>query len=170
MQIGVGSGNPVKRAAVALILEGDIEAVAVDSGVSEQPWSHAETVRGAETRAAAAREAGYDVGVGLEGGVSPIDGTVGLYLIMWAAIDDGTTVGRGAGPSVRLPDPVADRVRNDEELGPVMDDVTGRSGLAKTDGAISVLTNGRIDRTDALASAVAGALGPIETDLYESSR
>ncbi|WP_280537783.1 inosine/xanthosine triphosphatase [Halopenitus sp. POP-27] len=169
MQIGVGSGNPVKRAAVATVLDGNVEAVAVDSGVSEQPWGHAETVRGAETRAAAAREAGYDVGVGLEGGVAPIDGTDGLYLIMWAAIDDGATVGRGAGPSVRLPAPVAERVRDGEELGPVMDDVTGERGLAREKGAIAVFTNGRIDRTDALATAVDGALGPIETNLYDSS-
>jgi inosine/xanthosine triphosphatase len=170
MRIGVGSENPVKRAAVASVLEGSIETVPVDSGVSEQPRSRAETVRGADTRAAAALDAGYDLGVGLEGGVETVDGTDGLFLIMWATIDDGTTVGRGAGPSVRLPADVADRVRSGEELGPVMDDVTGETGLARSEGAIAAFTNGRIDRTDALATAVAGACGPFETDLYDSSR
>ncbi|SDY25399.1 DUF84 family protein [Halopenitus persicus] len=172
MRVGVGSGNPVKRRAVASVLAGetDVEAVPVDSGVSEQPRGRAETVRGADARAAAVLEAGYDLGVGLEGGVATVDGTDGLFLIMWATIDDGTTVGRGAGPSVRLPDGVADRVRDGEELGPVMDDVTGETGLARSDGAIAAFTNGRIDRTDALATAVAGACGPFETDLYDSSR
>ncbi|WP_096390765.1 DUF84 family protein [Halopenitus persicus] len=170
MRIGVGSGNPVKRAAVASVLEGSVEVVPVDSGVSEQPRGRSETVRGADTRAAAALEAGYDLGVGLEGGVATVDGRDGLFLIMWATLDDGATVGRGAGPSVRLPADVARRVRNGEELGPVMADVTGDAGLAERDGAIAAFTNGRLDRTEALATAVAGACGPFETDLYDPSR
>ncbi len=177
MDIGVGSGNPVKRHAVerairteesGVIANATVESVAVDSGVSEQPIGHRETVHGAENRASAVLDAGgYDLGVGIEGGVARIDGVEGRFLIMWAAVDDGTQVGRGAGPSLRLPDRIAARIDAGEELGPVMDDVLNTTGVAKRGGAAGALTDGRVDRTDALAIAVAGALGPFVSTLYE---
>ncbi|MGZ0748548.1 inosine/xanthosine triphosphatase [Haloparvum sp. AD34] len=176
MRVGVGSGNPVKRDAVAQVLgEGDgefgadaaIEAVSVASGVSEQPTGHAETIDGAENRAANVLETDdYDLGVGVEGGVAEFEGSEGLYLVMWAAVDDGETVGRGSGPSMRLPREIERRVRDGEELGPVMDDVLDENEVARKQGAAGAFTNGRVDRTDALATAVAGALGPFATDLY----
>ena len=193
MRVGVGSGNPVKRRAVERVLEaheadetveaagsGDpvradpprvdsprVDAVPVDSGVSEQPTGHAETVAGAENRAAAVLEAGeYDLGIGLEGGVARFEGAGDLFLVMWAAVDDGDRVGRGAGPSLRLPDDVAARVEGGAELGPVMDDVLDTTGVARRGGAAGALTNGGIDRAGALADAVAGALGPFVSDLY----
>ena len=170
MDVGVGSENPVKRRAVVAALErpdAAVEAVAVDSGVSEQPTGHAETVAGAETRAERALAAGgYDLGVGVEGGVAQFDAAPGLYLVMWAAVTDGDRLERGAGPAVRLPAAVADRVRDGEELGPVMDDRLGESGVARGRGAVGALTGGRVDRTEALSSAVAGALGPFATELY----
>ena len=195
MRVGVGSGNPVKRRAVERALEaheayetdgpadpvrsdpvrGDllrvdsprVDAVPVDSGVSEQPTGHAETVAGAENRAAAVLETGgYDLGVGLEGGVARFEGVDGLFLVMWAAVDDGGRVGRGAGPSLRLPDDVAARVEGGAELGPVMDDVLDTTGVARRGGAAGALTNDGIDRAGALSDAVSGALGPFVSDLY----
>lgn len=195
MRVGVGSGNPVKRDATDRVLGamrpdsggagggdgGDdgrgeraaadhvVEAVPVDSGVSEQPVGHAETVTGARNRARAVLAAGgYDLGVGIEGGVARFEGAEGLFLVMWAAVDDGSRVGRGSGPSIRLPDEIAARVDGGAELGPVMDDVLGETGVARDGGAAGALTDGRVDRTDALATAVAGALGPFVSDLYGS--
>ncbi|MFB6176165.1 MAG: DUF84 family protein, partial [Halobaculum sp.] len=111
MNVGVGSGNPVKVAATERVLQSEsdefgsgatVEACPVESGVGEQPRGHEETRRGARNRALAVLEADYDLGVGIEGGVtdrhdalavggdgqSP-DGTATagdeLYLIMWAA-------------------------------------------------------------------------------------
>lgn len=175
MRVGVGSGNPVKRDATLAVLESDadvfgveatVESVRVDSGVSDQPTGHAETRLGAETRAeAVVARAAYDLGVGIEGGVATYDEE--LYLIMWAAVTDGSRWGRGAGPSIRLPATIADRVRAGEELGPVMDDVLEQGGVARDQGAAGALTGGRIDRTAALSTAVAGALGPFVTDLYD---
>ncbi|SMO71664.1 DUF84 family protein [Halorubrum cibi] len=172
MRVGVGSGNPVKRRAVERALETNetvesIESVSVPSRVSEQPTGHAETVAGAENRAAAVLEADeYDLGVGLEGGVARFEGADGLFLVMWAAVDDGDRVGRGAGPSLRLPDDVAARVEAGAELGPVMDDLLDTTGVARRGGAAGALTDGSLDRADALAAAVAGALGPFVSDLY----
>jgi inosine/xanthosine triphosphatase len=175
MYVGVGSGNPVKRRAVESVIDASdefdndttVEAVSVASGVSEQPTGHAETVRGAETRAANVLAAGdFDLGVGIEGGVARFGGSDGLFLVMWAAVDDGETVGHGSGPSLRLPDDIAERVDAGAELGPVMDDVLGEANVAKRQGAAGALTAGSLDRRSALAAAVSGALGPFVTDHY----
>jgi inosine/xanthosine triphosphatase len=187
LRVGVGSGNPVKRRAVELTLgsaaDDDlpsdptgvaVESVPVDSGVSEQPTGHAETISGAENRAAAVLDAEpsaggaatFDLGVGIEGGVAGFDGTDDLFLIMWAAVTDGDRVGRGAGPSFALPADVAARLADGAELGPVMDDLLDTDGVAKRGGAAGALTNGRVDRAEALSAAVSGALGPFVADLY----
>jgi inosine/xanthosine triphosphatase len=194
MRVGVGSGNPVKVAATerALTSERDgfgegatVESCPVPSGVAEQPRSHREARRGARNRAEATLAEGngvakgYDLAVGIEGGVTdryPVGSTPNdaidpvaddaLYLIMWAAVTDGETTGLGAGPSFPLPASIADRIRAGEELGPVMDDVLGQAGVATDQGASGAVTSGRVDRTAALSTAVAAALGPFVTDIY----
>lgn len=171
MRIAVGSRNPVKRAATERAI-GDVatavESVAVESGVSEQPWGDAETIEGAENRAEQALATGdFDLGVGIEGGVAPVDGADGLFLIMWAAVGDGRQVGLGAGPRLRLPERVASRVEAGAELGPVMDDLLDTSGVAENQGAAGVLTDRIVTREDALFQAVAGGFGPFVSGQYE---
>jgi non-canonical (house-cleaning) NTP pyrophosphatase len=199
MHLAVGSGNPVKRdAAVRVFPAATVEAVPVDSGVSEQPTGHAETLRGATVRARRAREAvGADLGVGIEGGVvvSPggraagaadeegtpdgvtvTDGDVGperlvgdgCWLVMWAAVTDGDRLARGGGPTLPLPARISARLRRGEELGPVMDDVLGVDDVAKKRGAAGAFTAGRLTRTDALEAAVAAAAGPFLSDHYRA--
>lgn len=171
MRVAVGSQNPVKVAATERALgdrfDATVEPVAVDPGVSEQPSGIEETITGAETRARRAHmSTDAEFGVGIEGGVAEFEGTPGLFLVMWAAVTDGDRLERGAGPALRLPDTVAERVRNGDELGPVMDDLLDMEGVKHKMGAAGVLTDGSIDRESALAHAVAGALGPFVTDLY----
>lgn len=171
MRVAVGSRNPVKLAATedafAALSETTVKAVSVDSGVSEQPRGEAETIAGAENRARNAVAAGeFDFGVGLEGGVAEVPGTDGLYLIMWGAVTDGTTMGRGGGTRLRLPESIASRIRDGEELGPVMDDVLGTENVAENRGAAGVLSGDVIGRQEALKHALAGALGPFLTDRY----
>lgn len=173
MEVAVGSQNPVKVAATEAAIAGQfdatVEAVGVDSGVSEQPRGHEETISGAENRAEAALAvAGSDIGVGIEGGVAAFDGTDGLFLVMWAAVTDGERWGQGSGPALRLPEDIAARIRDGEELGPVMDDLLDTTGVARDQGAAGALTNGIINRESALEHAVAGAFGPFVTELYES--
>ncbi|RKD95302.1 inosine/xanthosine triphosphatase [Halopiger aswanensis] len=173
MDVAVGSTNPVKIDAVERTLERfepTVTAVDVESGVPEQPWSVEETVAGAENRARRAlaeASADYEFGVGLEGGVTRFDGAPGVTLIMWAAVTDGERVERGGGPSLRLPDRVAERLEAGEELGPVMDDELDTTGIAESDGAIGVCTDGLTDRTTALGQALACAFGPFRTTQYE---
>ncbi|WP_232687386.1 DUF84 family protein [Halobacterium zhouii] len=170
MHVAVGSGNPVKRDAIAAALpDAVVEAVPVESGVSEQPWGDDETVEGATNRAERALASGanaaeYDLGVGLEGGVAERNGD--LFLIMWAAATDGEHVEVGGGPRMRLPDEVAARLQDGAELGPVMDDLLDTSAVAENQGAAGVLTGTITDRTEALRTAAAGALGPFVTEYY----
>ncbi|MFC4544247.1 inosine/xanthosine triphosphatase [Halosolutus amylolyticus] len=165
MNVAVGSTNPVKVAAVERRLDRfdpTVTAVAVDSGVPEQPWSIEETVTGAENRARRARAAtDATYGVGLEGGVARLDGVEGLSLIMWAVATDGKRIEHGGGPTLRLPDRIASRLEAGEELGPVMDDVLGTENVAEAEGAAGVLTDDLTDRTQALGEAVACAFGPL---------
>jgi inosine/xanthosine triphosphatase len=171
MQVAVGSTNPVKVAATGTALSNasvaaTVEGVAVDSGVSDQPRSVTETARGARRRARRALD-DADRGVGIEGGVAddgPIDG---LALVMYAAATDGERTELAAGPRLRLPTGIARRVRDGEELGPGMDTALGPEGLKERAGAAGVLTGGATDRESALATAVAGALGPFLTERYE---
>lgn len=172
MNVAVGSTNPVKIDAVERTVERfdpTVTAVAVDSGVPEQPWSIAETVAGAENRARRALEAvdgDVEYGVGLEGGVARLEGVPGVSLIMWAAVTDGDLIGRGSGPTIRLPRSVADRLVDGAELGPVMDDLLGTTNVAETTGAVGVFTDGLTDRAAALGEAVACAYAPFLTDHY----
>jgi len=158
----------VKRDAVRRALpDATVDAVPVESGVGEQPWGDDETVEGARNRAERALGNDYDLGIGLEGGVAQRTGD--LYLIMWAAATDGGRTEVAAGPRLRLPDDVAARLRDGAELGPVMDDLLDTSGVAENRGAAGVLTAGMTDRTEALRTAAAGALGPFVTEYYETS-
>ncbi|WP_267642473.1 inosine/xanthosine triphosphatase [Haloarchaeobius amylolyticus] len=182
MRVAIGSQNPVKVAATERALETlpgvVVEPADVDSGVPEQPRGLDETVAGATNRARRAYETGaFDLGVGIEGGVADLvpaprsdegDPTTDLHLVMWAAVFDGTRVERAAGPSIRLPDHVATRVHDGEELGPVMNDEFDRDDVARSEGAIGIFSGGAIDREGALESAVAGALGPFVTPHYRS--
>lgn len=172
MRVSVGSGNPVKIAAVEQALADvaavTVEGVDVDSGVAEQPTSRAETIEGAETRARRALAAdAFDLGVGVEGGVTELDELDGLVLIMWAAVTDGSTTTHGAGPTIPLPESLAEPVREGRELGPVIDEVLGTEQVGRDAGAAGILSGGAIDRRSSLTHAVAAALGPFVTPHYD---
>jgi len=171
MFVGVGSTNPVKRSATEAAIGNmpglSVDAVDVDSDVPEQPRGHEQTMTGARQRATAAFDAGgYDLGVGIEGGVASFEGADGLFLVMWAAFTDGDRVEVASGPAFRLPDAIGGRIENGEELGPVMDDAYARDSVATQEGAAGILTGNAVTRTEALETAVAGALGPFVTDTY----
>lgn len=171
MRVAVGSRNPVKYDATVGAfgdLASVVDRVGVDSGVSEQPRSTAETIEGAKNRARRARAAGdYDLGVGIEGGVATIDGLDGQFLTMWAAIDDGSNQSLGSGPRLRLPESIASEIERGAELGPLLDELLGTEGIKEEAGAVGVFTEHTIGREDALRHAVAVALGPIISEHYD---
>ena len=165
MTVALGSTNPAKRAATERVVDDQVAAVAVDSGVPDQPRTEEATVRGAEQRADRAMGAVPDatLGVGLEGGFSSDCVRPGVWLCMWAVVTDGDSIGRGRGPSLALPPTVVEALEGGETLGTAIDRMTGTPGTASTEGAIGVLTGGRLDRALALETALSCAYAPFHT-------
>jgi inosine/xanthosine triphosphatase len=166
-RVAVGSTNPVKigaSRAVMLRLGADAEVmgIAAASGVPDQPWGDDETIRGALTRARAARLAtDADLGIGIEGGVvANDDGSV--RTCAWAAIvtRDGRE-GVGGSLVLTLPDRVAELVRGGMELGLAMDAVSGTHNVKHGQGAVGILTRGLVSRQQAYETLVAYALAPL---------
>jgi inosine/xanthosine triphosphatase len=160
--IVVGSTNPVKAAATRRIFpHAVVQTAGVASGVPAQPRSVAETIAGARTRASAAYAArSAELAVGIEGGVAPLPVGTGWQLIMWAAVTDGDRMQLGMGPGLTLPAAIAAPVADGIELGLVMDTLADATDTAQGAGAVGLLTDGRLTRTDALAAAVATAAAP----------
>ena len=167
-QVAVGSKNPVKIAAAHAVFGSafagaQVEAIAVASGVPDQPFGDAETIAGARTRARAAREAlDAEFGVGLEGGV--VDDADGMRSCAWCVVvhRDGRE-GVGGSLAMPLPDAVATMVRDGVELGHAMDALVAQRGTKHGQGAVGILTGGRIDRQGAYEVLVTYALAPFLT-------
>ena len=130
------------------------------------PMSESEIVYGARTRAQALAEhaaflGGESFAVGLEGGLSAVDVPDRLLFALhtWAAVTDGTDWGYGAGGAVTIPRRVATRVLMGEELGDVVDGLTGMPTRG-TRGAWGVLTRDLVGRRDAFRLAVIAAFAP----------
>lgn len=165
--IAVGSRNPVKVAAVTAVVRqwhasARIEAIAVPSGVPDQPLGDDETRRGALARARAARAAAdADIGVGLEGGVVD-EAPTGMRTCAWAAIAlrDGREF-TGGSLAMPLPPAVAALIRQGMELGHAMDAVTGAHNTKHGAGAVGILTSGMIDRQQAYETLVTYAFSPL---------
>lgn len=153
MIIAIGSNNPSKIKAVVETFNEfgkaiTIESIDAPSGVSNMPFSDEETMQGAVNRAEYSLEkTGADMAFGLEGGV--METPFGLILCNWGALAvNGQETLIAGGARIRLPDEIAERLRNGEELGPLMDRYSKRKNVRSNEGAIGILTNGAINRTD----------------------
>jgi inosine/xanthosine triphosphatase len=174
-RVVVGSTNPVKIAAVRTVLEragarAHVEGVSVASGVSDQPFGDAETIRGATQRAQAVLDTtDADFAVGIEGGV--VDEAGVMRSCAWAAVvaRDGR-VGTGGSLAMMLPARVAALVRDGMELGHAMDRITGGQDTKRGSGAVGILTAGLVDRQRAYEALVTYAFAPFLTpDLYDEA-
>jgi inosine/xanthosine triphosphatase len=150
MKIIIGSNNPAKIEAVKHAFKGNYDFLSVNafSGVSEMPFSDEETIKGAINRAENALKIGHgDIGIGLEGGVQ--ETSYGLLLCNWGALasNEHPPIIAG-GARILLPEEIAIRLRNGEELGPVMDEYTKKQNIRKKEGAVGIFTNGKIDRVE----------------------
>jgi inosine/xanthosine triphosphatase len=168
----IGSTNPAKVAAVRQALAKltpDCVVVPLDvpSGVGRQPFGDVATRAGALARARAGLAAtGADVGFGLEGGVE-LDGER-VWLLSWvAAIDPSGRLGYASGLRMLLPPSLGAGLREGAELGTLVDELFGVRDSKSASGAIGLLTDGAVSRTDAFADLVAMSLAPwIHPDHY----
>lgn len=165
MKINVGTHNPVKVRATRNVLEKiyttvDVEGIEVDSGVSDQPIGLDETIQGAMNRA---RNAFMDVNlsVGIESGFLETPHSITGYLdLQWCAIYDGERITLGVSAGFEYPPAVVEEVLKGNEVGDVMDRVTGVEKLGQKTGAVSILTKGLLNRTENTEQCVLMAMIP----------
>lgn len=172
--IVIGSKNPVKANAIARAHSDvfgqppEMRHFAANSGVSDQPMTDDETLRGAENRVQEASSAGIDGDyfVGVEGGIEEHE--VGMLAFAWIVISDGKLVGRSRTATFPLPEPIARLIREGVELGKADDIVFGVENSKQDCGAVGLLTNGAIDRESLYRHAAAMAFIPfLNRQLFE---
>ncbi|WP_324716634.1 inosine/xanthosine triphosphatase [Carboxydochorda subterranea] len=175
--VAVGSTNPAKVEAVRQVLRelfGErvaLVGVDVPSGVSPQPLSWDETLRGARGRAEGAlREVPEATwGVGVEGGVHLEPDGRGWLVTIAAVADRRGRISHGEGLRLLLPDRMVEALRSGQELARVVDAHFPGGDARVEPGAVGYLTRGLITRTQLVRVAVVAALAPrLFPELYPS--
>lgn len=172
MIVAAGTTNPAKLKPVQAVfgqvfMGAQVTGLSVPSGVREQPIGEEETFLGAINRAQAALAGvpGAAWGVGLEGGVR-FD-LRGCWLFGAVAVVGGARLEVGRTAELKLPPQVAARIGAGEELGPVMDALTGEQNTKQKAGTVGFLTNGLLSRADVWQMGLTLALAPfINPEMY----
>lgn len=153
------------------MVEFDIAAVEVASGVRQTPLSREETMAGARRRAEALariardKQESWRYFIGLEGGLDIVReaGARWVFLENWAYVADDS--GRGAfgqSGAVLLPEPLVERVVDaGVELAEAIDVFAKGQGIRDAQGAWGVLTRDIITRRDAIRISVINAFAPL---------
>jgi len=171
MKVSVGTKNPVKMRAVKNIFaqvcdKVDVLMTNVESAVPAQPFGH-EVITGARHRGerAFALLKDADLGVGIESGLFDFCGV--LLDVQICSIFDGSVHTIGASPGFSYPKIVLEGVERGEEVGSIMEELSGTERIGKKIGAIGYLSKGLIDRTHFTELCVIMALIPrINSELY----
>ena len=164
----VGSKNPVKIASALAGFQNmfpdrsfSADGLAVESGVSDQPMSSAETLQGAVNRAeqlpSLSPESHFFVG--MEGGIEIIDNR--WFASAWMVIlDSDGRRAQGKSALFALPPKVKQLVESGLELGLANDQVFAEKNSKHAGGAIGSLTGGTISRQALYEHAMVAALIP----------
>ncbi len=171
MLIRIGSKNPAKVAALREVLQGyalftdaEVEALEVSSEVSDQPKSLEETIRGARNRAHNAFAAGLfaDWGVGIESGLMQVPYSRTGHMDVCACVFyRGGDTHLGLSSAFECP-PEVTRLMLEEGLD--MNQafnaagLTTKAKLGNEEGAVGILTRGRVDRKAYTMQAITMAL------------
>jgi len=176
LRIVVASRNPAKLQAVDDAFAMQFPAVErrlipadVESGVSDQPASDAETREGAGNRARNAQQAEPDADfwIGLEGGVETIGDTLTAFAWMAVLGADGR-YGEARTVTLPLPPSVKALVEQGLELGDANDRVFSTVNSKQKGGAYGLLTNGLYTREGVYTQALVIALVPFVNALYDA--
>jgi inosine/xanthosine triphosphatase len=175
-KVAVGSKNPVKIEAVKLAfndvwpeIEWEVIGADVGSGVSDQPMSDRESIRGATNRAKRSRKLhNADFGVGIEGGLQKHGKEYVDAGWMVVVAKDGR-VGIGASVSMHTPHKMMRMVLDEgKELGEVCDIIFKRKNTKHAEGQFGLMTKNLITRTEGYRQGVISALVRfIHPDLYD---
>ena len=148
----------------------NVVARRVEVSVPAMPLTDWQLMQGARERAYAARDSlmnrklDADVYVGLEGGFHSIsiEGEWHTFLRGWAfATDGGERSAFGAAPSISVPQAIVKSVvEGRQELGDVIDQVTGGRDIRSKQGAWGVLSRDLVTRSMSFEIALIAALAP----------
>ncbi|HEV3029291.1 MAG TPA: DUF84 family protein [Planctomycetota bacterium] len=154
MIVRVGSTSPMKlraaRKAFATYFRGvRVVGVRVPSGVSPQPLSLGEIVRGARERARRAF-ADCDYAVGIEAGVFRVASvTPRPFQMTMACVFDGVREALGSGPFFEIPESMVRKIVSSDR------------------GSVALVTKGKVTREVVTAEAIVMALAPfVSADRY----
>ncbi|HTM68128.1 MAG TPA: inosine/xanthosine triphosphatase [Candidatus Binatia bacterium] len=174
MRIHVGSKNEVKVGAVRevaaeypCIAGADIVGVDAPSGVASQPTSLDETIRGAINRAKACFD-GAELSFGIESGIVPVPHTkTGHMDVTACVIWDGREHHLGLSSLFECPKDVTDLILSGEcdmQTAFLRCGYTANPSLGSAEGAIGILTKGRVTRKDYTMQALRMALIHLERE------
>ena len=169
-KVGIGSKNETKIKGViegykAFGLEVEVIPIEVSSGVSKQPKSLEETVRGAFNRALNTMNIlkdQVDETVGIESGIVRI-GTLNKYVDITVAVilDRNGNLSLGLSPAFEIPLTYIHEMFSQEiELETIAERVSKIERIGEKGGFIQFLSEGKISREDLVKLAVIMALIP----------
>ena len=165
----VASANPVKIDASRIGFEKmfpdltlSYEGISVPSGVSDQPMSNEETLKGAETRVRNIKYLYPDANywVGIEGGIEKSEG--GMEAFAWVVICSNEMKGKSRTATFFLPARVIELIEQGKEMGEADDIVFGHSNSKQKNGVVGLLTDNVRNRTSYYTEAVILALIPFK--------
>ena len=160
----IASRNPVKINATKKAFEDvftdrfEFEGVFADSSVSDQPMSNDETLTGANNRIQNIQHLEADYLVSIEGGVDLLDNNYQAFA--WIVISDKNKVGKAKTATFPLPMKISNLIKKGYELGDADDMVFKRSNSKQKNGAVGILSDNLITRTDYYTHAIILALIP----------
>ena len=167
MKIAVGSKNPAKLKAAKTVVvkifpkqKIKIVGVEVDSGVSKQPKSDDEAIKGAINRAKKALKiSGADYAIGMEGGMHKIGN--GWYESGWiAVVDKHGNIGLGSSARWQVSKKISSELLKGKELMEVVKALTNRSDVHTKEGIMGLITNGHLPRHVAYSHGILFAFAP----------
>lgn len=172
MRVAIGTKNNakiegVKRAFNLVYKNVEFLSFETDSKIRAQPLNDDEAILGAKNRATQAIKLcdNVDFGVGLEGTVD--ENEFGMFLCGWVVIiDKNNEIGIGSSPKILLPDWIAKKLRNGEELGPIIQEFMKDNSIRQNLGTCGVLTNGLYSRIDEFNHATQNALSKFIGEKY----
>ncbi len=165
MKIAVGSKNPDKLAATrqafgAMWPDEQLEIIAmtVPSGVSDQPLTIDETIKGAINRAKTVKVSlRPDYAVGIEAGLAKIGER--WFVDGWVAVIDASgRVGLGGSPAMEVAPQVMKLVKSGSEIKQACAQVFGGSNSDSQNSYFDLMTNHLFTSTDGFCDAIIMAL------------
>ncbi len=83
-----------------------------------------------------------------------------LWSTVWVAVvDEKNQVFESNGARFKVPQVIAGRINNGEEMGPIMADIVQKENVRQKQGMIGIITTGFVDRTEEYTGIVKMALG-----------